>query len=265
MPTGCCSTTFTSRVNQASELRLQFVDLKANYYRVSTTGREIIAIQESPTKLSERDKFQLSQVYTPRQLHTWQDHVPGIWTTFLIGVDGIWVRTDLMKNTILYEHKDSESLYLSSNPEILPGRQIAASHQLALTSMLYPGPPVSVDHTDLSSSDNFLDAGCTYELSHLGSRKIYDRKLPEADKSLSEHAPVLRDTMIRSVLATEKSALGADLSGGFDSTTICYILDADGAKFKTFTGANTSNVAQDQAWAKMSLKDLSNADPYYLE
>jgi asparagine synthase (glutamine-hydrolysing) len=84
---------------------------------------------------------------------------------------------------------------------------------------------------------------------------------PEPDLPLDQGAPVLRETLDSAVHA--RTGLGrrlsADLSGGLDSTTICYLVSRTGHPITTFTTDTGDPRDDDPKWADLAAAGLPDA------
>jgi asparagine synthase (glutamine-hydrolysing) len=81
---------------------------------------------------------------------------------------------------------------------------------------------------------------------------------PEPDLPLAQGAPQLREALDAAVRA--RTGLGrrlsADLSGGLDSTTICYLADRSGCRLTTYTSSTGDPRDEDLRWAELAAEGL---------
>ncbi|MFD9326049.1 lasso peptide isopeptide bond-forming cyclase [Streptomyces sp. NPDC060065] len=76
-------------------------------------------------------------------------------------------------------------------------------------------------------------------------------ELPEASRSLDEGAAAVRSALSEAVATRVSSGgtISADLSGGLDSTSLCFLADAAGADLVTYHVAPLDSANEDTAWA----------------
>lgn len=222
----------------------------------------VLAIPEAPTSLSRVELDKLKDVDSVSKLQSWQNNVPGIWTVLLIVGNRVYLRTDLMRSSTIYVEKSGSAVIYANMPEaILNGTETASATKASL-GLLYPGSPISVDYAPLTENLAVLDPGCVYSLDRSGYHLVSPMALPDPTAAIKEHKSLIRSSLRSAVFATVGERLGADLSGGFDSTTLCYILNQSGSRFDTFTGSSVSGAAQDGDWAERALGDLKFANPH---
>lgn len=77
---------------------------------------------------------------------------------------------------------------------------------------------------------------------------------PEMSRPLAESAPALREALTRVVAlyTRAKEPIGADLSGGFDSTSLCFLAADAGAKLLTLTVEWSAAGSQDHRYAAIA-------------
>lgn len=231
--------------------------------RRRTRRREIIALGEAPVDLTAAELECLRKVATVDDLLHWQDEVPGIWTVLLVTSGRLFIRTDLMRNAMIYATKVAGGVMLANRPEVIRGETDGVSSALCSLSMLYPGAPWPVDHGDLRGDLRCFEPGCVYEVSAKGWHKQRERVLPDAKLKLSQGSSLLTDALLASTNRTRAAVLGADLSGGYDSTTLCFLLDAAGKTYQTFSGVGRNRACEDALWSNKALQALKYAQPHY--
>ncbi len=84
---------------------------------------------------------------------------------------------------------------------------------------------------------------------------------PDADLSLEEGALVLRHALDAAVTARRSSGrvLGSDLSGGLDSTSLCYLAAAGGRPLITFSSDTGDPRDDDLMWAAWAAEGIPHA------
>lgn len=225
----------------------------------------IIAIAEAPVLLNKHDLKRLADISTTKDLHSWQNYVPGIWTVLLAIKGRIYIRTDLMCNSVIYYTRCCNQWVLTNRPDNLGYASLKLNDTLAMLSMSYPGSPISTDVTDLSGELNYLDPGCTFEVKIQSPPKcLHKRSLPTPNKTFENVKYRLRESISDATVSTTGQILGADLSGGYDSTTLCCILNDQGRNFHSFSGVGLNSASEDWVWAKQALKMLPNVTGHML-
>ncbi|MEE6263534.1 asparagine synthase-related protein [Plantactinospora sonchi] len=81
---------------------------------------------------------------------------------------------------------------------------------------------------------------------------------PEPEVPLAEGAGVLRDALVAAVEARTARGVpvSADLSGGMDSTSLCYLIAGQGVPLVTFHYDSVDPSSEDRLWAARCLPDL---------
>lgn len=192
------------------------------------------------------------KVSTPADLFTWQNFLPGIWTCFLFRESETYIRTDLMAGAEIYHRASGNSWAVSNDIDLLRLPTDCVDKSKVARSLLYPAPPFDQDADDLTGESSRLDPGAVYRIKSNGKlERVFQPTIEAVNRGDSEAIVRLRDSLRDSVLSTSQEALGADLSGGFDSTSLCYLLKEGGVGFKAFTGATHSSGGRDGDWAKI--------------
>lgn len=85
---------------------------------------------------------------------------------------------------------------------------------------------------------------------------------PEPEVPLRAAAPVLRDALARAVVARAGAggALSADLSGGFDSTNVCFVAAHEGVRLFSVRYRPIDPANDDHRWASRCEDHLSTMD-----
>ncbi|MFI5618528.1 asparagine synthase-related protein [Streptomyces sp. NPDC051567] len=81
---------------------------------------------------------------------------------------------------------------------------------------------------------------------------------PAPDLSVSEGAPKVRAALEEAVAVRVATAggLSADLSGGMDSTSLCFILAGQGARFQSFVEQTVDPNHDDAHWAAIAAEEI---------
>jgi asparagine synthase (glutamine-hydrolysing) len=126
------------------------------------------------------------------------------------------------------------------------------------------GPPWPLSDRCLWRGVHAVPPGHYLELDREGSgRSVRWWSPPEPELSRAEGAERVRTVLEESIRAradaTRSTALSFDLSGGMDSTTLCYVADHLGLSFTTIHYAFSDPSNPDSSWAERAQQDLSSA------
>jgi asparagine synthase (glutamine-hydrolysing) len=85
---------------------------------------------------------------------------------------------------------------------------------------------------------------------------------PEPVAPLAEGAPAVRDALITAVEARARvgGILSADLSGGMDSTSLCFLAGRRDVELITVTWEQVDSGSDDPAWVKRAITELKGAE-----
>ncbi|NUP23808.1 MAG: lasso peptide isopeptide bond-forming cyclase [Streptomyces sp.] len=112
-----------------------------------------------------------------------------------------------------------------------------------------------------------LGAGHWLQLDADGrSRQIRWWNLPEASLSLAEGAEAVRSALSEALATRVRPdrTISADLSGGLDSTSLCFLADAAGADLVTYHVMPLDSANEDTAWARKAAAMLPRARHHML-
>ncbi|MFE4359780.1 lasso peptide isopeptide bond-forming cyclase [Kitasatospora sp. NPDC056800] len=112
-----------------------------------------------------------------------------------------------------------------------------------------------------------LATGHWLELDAAGrSRQIRWWNLPEARLPLAEGARAVRTALSEAVATRIRPdrTISADLSGGLDSTSLCFLADAAGADLVTYHVMPIDGANEDTAWARKAAAMLPSARHHML-
>jgi asparagine synthase (glutamine-hydrolysing) len=136
-----------------------------------------------------------------------------------------------------------------------PDGDLLALRLLMLTDSL----PTPEDSTSLWAGVTAVPEGSLLVLGRDGQSRVKRYwSPPEPDLSLDQGAPLLREALDSAVRARADLGrrLSADLSGGFDSTTICYLVSRSGHPVTTFTTDTGDPRDDDPWWADLAASGL---------
>jgi asparagine synthase (glutamine-hydrolysing) len=126
----------------------------------------------------------------------------------------------------------------------------------------YARPPWPVGERCLWRGVHLVPPGHWLGLDPAGAHRVVRWwSAPGPVMSLAEGAALVRARVFEAVQA--RAAGGArltmDLSGGMDSTSLCYVAHRSGLPFTTLHHCTTDPVSQDAAWAERCRRDLTSA------
>jgi asparagine synthase (glutamine-hydrolysing) len=127
-------------------------------------------------------------------------------------------------------------------------RQVAAR-------MAYGDLPYPLASAALWSGVNAVPGSSALYLDASGRSRVMRRwRPPEATLSLVEGAAAVRTALVEAVTARVRpgQVLAADLSGGLDSTSICFLAAQAAAKLLTVTLRWSASGNEDEAWAEQA-------------
>ncbi|MET9294168.1 lasso peptide isopeptide bond-forming cyclase [Streptomyces sp. NPDC003077] len=124
------------------------------------------------------------------------------------------------------------------------------------------GAPWPLNLRPVRQGIDALGTGHWLELDTDGrARQIRWWKLPEARLSLAEGAQAVRSALSEAIATRVRPnrTISADLSGGLDSTSLCFLADAAGADLVTYHVMPLDSANEDTAWARKAADLLSAA------
>ncbi|MFK0000188.1 lasso peptide isopeptide bond-forming cyclase [Streptomyces werraensis] len=144
----------------------------------------------------------------------------------------------------------------------------ALDETLLAARLLAPGgAPWPLSLRPVRRGVDALPTGHWLELGADGrARSVRWWELPEATLSLEEGAGAVRSALT-DALATRVDphrTISADLSGGLDSTTLCFLADAAGADLVTYHVMPLDEANEDTAWARKAAAHLPRARHHML-
>lgn len=125
--------------------------------------------------------------------------------------------------------------------------------------LLYPGPPYPLEEVLPWRAVEAVTPGHYLLVERDGrSRPVRWWRPPEPSVPLAEGAVVLREALSTAVAARTSSGgtISADLSGGLDSTPICYLATSHGAKPILCTVVGLDPGDDDEIWADWAAQGL---------
>ncbi len=150
----------------------------------------------------------------------------------------------------------------ADRPQTLAGLTGAGVVEEALAlQLLAPfGPPWPLSNQCLWQGVRTLAPGHRLELDHDGTgRTVPWWTAPQPDVPLTVGAATLRDALAAAVEARTAAGvrISADLSGGMDSTSLCYLAARQAVPLVTLHYDSVDPSSEDRVWAARCLPDLS--------
>lgn len=136
----------------------------------------------------------------------------------------------------------------------------AVDRDMLALRLLAPAPPWPLSLRPVWSGVSALGVGHRLELGPDGSaREVRWWRPPEPDAPTEQAAERVRRALLACVGARTAATVSADLSGGLDSTSLCFLADAAGADLVThhWTPADPAN--DDTEWAARAAHHLPGA------
>ena len=138
---------------------------------------------------------------------------------------------------------------------------------LAAQLLVPGGAPWPVAQRPVRRGIEPLLAGCWLEIDAAGrSRQIRWWNLPPANETLDQGADALGSALSASIAARTGAgkAISADLSGGLDSTSLCFLAVDAGAELSTYHVEPLDRANQDTAWARRAARAMPGARHHVL-
>ncbi|GGO87590.1 asparagine synthase-related protein [Wenjunlia tyrosinilytica] len=126
--------------------------------------------------------------------------------------------------------------------------------------MVTPSPPWPLSLRPVWSGVEALDVGARLELGPDGrSRVVRWWQAPEPEAELPQAAEAVRSALSDTIAARARGTISADLSGGMDSTSLCFVADAVGADLVTHHWKPLDRANDDTTWAERAASHLPSA------
>lgn len=186
---------------------------------------------------------------------------PGNWTVISDTDTGLYIRTDLAGLAPVFHRRQGDVLCISNNPDLLrQGGNVSPA--LVSTGLLYPAAPAGLDQRDLEDDIGALPPGTTSSVDTrtLQISTVAEATMDTATLDIEAGAEHLRQALLNSVTATPVGyEVGADLSGGFDSTSLCFLLDSQQLNFKSFSTSGRHHTSDDLHWSDWAQTQLKHS------
>lgn len=149
---------------------------------------------------------------------------------------------------------------VASRQDILNFLKIRPVHHHSVAGrLMFPQPPAGIEFQSPWKGISSVPAGSWIKLGASGQTSLHPWwKCPDAVATLAEGAPLLRERLAAAVdLAMAcGNQVSADLSGGFDSTSLCFIGAQQSHPFLTFSSSGRENADDDLPWIDLARLSL---------
>ncbi|MFJ9909849.1 asparagine synthase-related protein [Streptomyces sp. NPDC101152] len=126
--------------------------------------------------------------------------------------------------------------------------------------LLTPNPPWPLSMRPVWPQIEALGVGCRLELGPKDSaRTVRWWRPPDPELPATKAAEPLREALLAALTARARSPLSIDLSGGMDSTSLCFLANAVGAEVITHHWAPVDRGNDDTLWARRAAAHLPAA------
>ncbi|WP_406131380.1 asparagine synthase-related protein [Streptomyces sp. NBC_00989] len=137
---------------------------------------------------------------------------------------------------------------------------LTVDRDLLALRLLTPVPPWPLSLRPVWSRVSAVGVGCRLELDSDGSaREVRWWRPPEPDVATEQAAVHIREALLACVGARTGATVSADLSGGLDSTSLCFLADAAGADLVTHHWKPEDRANDDTEWAERAARHLPAA------
>ncbi|MEV7008680.1 asparagine synthase-related protein [Streptosporangium sp. NPDC051022] len=137
------------------------------------------------------------------------------------------------------------------------------AEELLAQRLLAPWPPWPLSERPLWRGVEALPTGCRLEMDRDGSGRVVRWWAPPPPEvSLREAAGQVRQALWDAVeaRASRSPVISADLSGGMDSTSLCFMVNAKTDRLVTTQWGAENPANEDRMWAERAAKSLPRAE-----
>ncbi|WP_055522582.1 asparagine synthase-related protein [Streptomyces graminilatus] len=136
--------------------------------------------------------------------------------------------------------------------------------ELLALRLLTPAPPWPLSLRPVWPGVSELGVGHRLEIGpDGGARTVRWWQPPEPEAPREEAAERIREALLACVAARAGATLSADLSGGLDSTSLCFLADAVGADLVTHHWQPLDLANDDTEWARRAARHLPDARHHF--
>lgn len=230
----------------------------------AAAGQRRVAVLGHTTVTGDRLAKAASGVHTPRDLDSLSCALPGSFH-LAAAIDGrVRVQGSLSTARQIFYGTVSGTTVAANRPDTLAqltGAGIRA--ELLAARLLAPCPPWPFSEQCLWKGIEALPPGCYLELTAGGDgTPVRWWHPPEPEVPLSVGAARVRSALLDAVAARTrgKQTLSADLSGGMDSTSLCFLAAGNVDRLVTVRWEAADPADEDRDWAQRAAAGLYGAE-----
>lgn len=203
----------------------------------------------------------LNRVRTIDDLDTIAKTVPGCFH-LIASIGGVVRAQGSLSTACQIFHGSALGVTLATDrPQVIAGLTGAGFHEDVLAlHLLWPyGPPWPLSGRCVWRGVEALPSGHCLEIGPDGTQRVRRWWVPpEPELPLTAGASLLRETLFAAVDARTHGGdtVSADLSGGIDSTCLCFVATRDGRPLVTTHYASADPANEDRRWAEECIADL---------
>jgi asparagine synthase (glutamine-hydrolysing) len=223
--------------------------------RLATLGHTRLSLLEATRALA--------RARSPHDLDALAAALPGS-AYLVVSIDG-WTRSQgsLSTSRQVFRATVDGTPVAATDPGLLTALTGAQLDTDALAlRLLTPAAPWPLAQRCVWSGVSEVDAGSWLEIGpDGGSRTVRWWRPPRADVPLDEAAGQLRDALVDALAVRVDGGrkVSVDLSGGLDSTSLCFLAEAGGADLLTHHWTALDRGNDDAAWARQAAAYLPGA------
>lgn len=175
-----------------------------------------------------------------------------------VSMDGrTWVQGSLSSARQVFHARVGEVVVASDRPDpLVKGLDAAVRDELLAVRLIAPWPPWPLSEESLWRGVESLPTGTALEIGADGAGRVVRWwEPPEPRLPLEEAASLVRDALCDGVRARVRGAdvVSADLSGGMDSTSLCFLAARHTDRLVTTRMEADDPADEDGAWADRAL------------
>ncbi|MEU6034380.1 asparagine synthase-related protein [Actinomadura sp. NPDC047616] len=227
-------------------------------------GRDRIAVLGPSSATAGTLAARLRDARTPADLDGLSAELAGSFHLVASIGDRVRVQGSLSTARQVFHADVAGTPVAADRPQTLAALVGAAPREEALAAWLVaPWLPWPLNERCLWKGVDALPAGCYLELSaDGGSRAVRWWSPPEPDLPLADGAGRVREALCDAVAVRTRGhdTLSADLSGGMDSTSLCFLAAGDVDRLVTTRWEAADPADEDQVWAARAAASLPGGE-----
>ncbi|MGH8933525.1 MAG: asparagine synthase-related protein [Egibacteraceae bacterium] len=230
----------------------------------TATGQRRVAVLGCTTATSSGLGHALSRIQSIRDLDRLARALPG--SFHLVASMGGKVRAQGSLSTLcqIFSTKLAGTTVAADRPQSLASLiGSGVVEELLATRLLAPCPPWPLSEYCLWEGIESLPTGCYLEMDPTGTgRTVRWWTPPEPEISLSVGAGLVRSALRDAVAARVRGrdVVSADLSGGMDSTSLCFLAAGGAARLLTTRWEAEDPADDDRVWAERAAAAIPDAE-----